>query len=63
MIDINLEKYFSEQFNEQDKINRSTLDPGRRSHRIKFTEIIEDLLNKMNIELQIERAKEFPTNQ
>jgi len=52
-----LEKYFSEQFNKWDKINHSSLDPGRRLYRIKFVEIIEEELNKMNIELQIERAR------
>jgi len=63
MININLERYFLEQFCEWDKINCSSLDPGRRLYRIKFIQIIEEILNKINIELQIERARELPTKQ
>ena len=41
-VDINLKEYFREQLSQWESINKSLLASGRRSHREKFSECIEE---------------------
>ena len=50
IIDINFESYFEEEFAEWDKINKSALDLGRSTHRQKYGEYADELLDTMTIE-------------
>ena len=55
-IDMNLEKYFTEQFCNQDKINHSMLDIRRKSHQNKFIKELEELLSTMQIEHHVDQV-------
>ena len=50
VVDINLKEYFDQEFSSWDQINKSLLDPEKRSHREKFEELIEKTLDSMDIE-------------
>ena len=63
IIDINIEDYFNDQLSSWDEINRVMLNPLRRSHRIKFTQSLDEQLQKLNIENIISSMIDFPTNE
>ena len=50
VIDINLEDYFNEEFSYWNAANNVILDPSKKSHRIKFLEELENLLNQHQFE-------------
>jgi len=50
IVDVNLIVYFDQEFSSWDQINKSLLDPGKRSYREKFEELIEKTLDSMDIE-------------
>jgi len=50
MVDVNIEEYFDENMNEWDNINHVILNPARRSHRERFVEVVEELLQIYPIE-------------
>ena len=50
IVDANMEDYFNEELNYWDNINRSQLDPSRKSHRIKFSESLNDQLDYHQVE-------------
>ena len=60
--DINLDEYFSDECSMWDNINHVTLDPARKSHRIKFIEEVETQLDRTQIESLIENCP-HPTYQ
>ena len=49
VVDIDLKEYFDQEFSSWDQINKSLLDPGKRSHREKFKELIEKTLDSIDI--------------
>ena len=49
VVDIDLKEYFNQEFSSWDQINKSLLDPGKRSHREKLEELIEKTLDSMDI--------------
>ena len=57
VIDVNFSEYFEEEFSNWDNINRLILDPGKRTHRERFEELIEEILDTMNIENELERMR------
>ena len=63
IVDINIEDYFNNQLSGWDEINRVMLNPSRRSHRIKFTQSLDEQLQKLNIENIISSMIDFPTNE
>ena len=50
IVDVNLIVYFDQEFRSWDQINKSLLDPGKRSYREKFEELIDKTLDSMDIE-------------
>ena len=50
VVDIDLKEYFDQEFSSWNQINKLLLDPGKRSHREKFEELIEKTLDSMDIE-------------
>ena len=58
MIDVNLDEYFSEEFNEWDKINKVILNPARRSHRERFVEVINEQLQLYSLEEDLKVMEE-----
>jgi len=50
LIDFNLEEYFQEEFSTWNNINKSILNPSRKSHRAIFLEELEQQLNTYDIE-------------
>jgi len=50
VIDVNIDEYFNEEFNEWDKINKVLLNPARRTHRERFVEAVEDQLQLYSLE-------------
>ena len=51
LIDFNFEEYFYEKFSDWDQINHRMLDPARRSHRNKFVEKLEEVLDSIELEV------------
>lgn len=50
VIDVNVEDYFKDEFNEWDKTNHLMLNPAKRSHREVFVETIEEQLETHTVE-------------
>ena len=50
MVDINLEKYFQEDFSGWDKIERVVLDPNKRTHGETFNEHADQTLDHVPLE-------------
>ena len=63
VVDVNIEDYFNEDFNEWDKINHVILNPARRSHRQAFVEAIEEQLNIYPIEEDLHEMEYITTRQ
>jgi len=55
LIDIALEEYFEDEFREWDEVNKTILNPSRRSHREIFLKELERQLEIYQIELELER--------
>ena len=55
LIDIDLNEYFEDEFCEWDEVNKTILNPSRRSHREKFIKEVERQLNIYQIEIDLER--------
>ena len=53
-----MERYFNRKLSEQDEINKSILDPSRKSYRKKFKEYIEEQLDFILIEETIYETTE-----
>ena len=49
VVDIDLKEYFDQEFSSWDQINKLLLDPGKRSYREKFEELIEKMLDSIDI--------------
>ena len=58
VIDVNLEEYFLEEFSEWDKIERGVMDPSKRTHREKFNEHMNEVLDSFPIESMIAEMSE-----
>ena len=56
IIDLNIEKYFEIEIGSLDKINYRIIDPKKRTHREKFNEYAEELLNNIVIETRLDYA-------
>ena len=50
IIDIDLKEYFDQEFSSWNQINKSLLDPEKGSHREKFKELVEKMLDSIDIE-------------
>ena len=48
-IDTNLEDYFQEEFSEWDKIERRIMDSNKRTHREKFNEHVNEVLDTFTL--------------
>jgi len=52
-----LETHFEEDFNKEQEIEQRLLNPNKRTHRKKFVEMCEELLNVMPIEHELEHIE------
>ena len=55
MIDINLEEYFQGEFSGWDTLERGVLDPNKRTHREKFNEHMDEILDSFPLELPVQK--------
>ena len=62
VVDVNLEGYFEDEMSSWDDVNHTTLNPSKKSHRIKFVNELEDQLDRHQIENIIENNPE-PTHE
>jgi len=63
VIDVNLQEYFDDNFSTWDHINRVMLNPSRRSHKEKFTEIIDEQMNIYDLDDKLEELQQNPLHE
>jgi len=63
LVDVNLEEYFNDELSSWNAINKVIVNPSRRSHREKFTEIIEQQMDIYNMEEMIQDLKQNPISE
>ena len=56
LTDTNVAEYFTEDFAEDDETLKRRLNPNRRTHRDKFVEKCNKLLDSMSIESELNEA-------
>ena len=54
MVDVSLQEFFEVQSFNIDRIDSSKLDPRRATHKIKFLEAVEELIDSFQLEDKID---------
>jgi len=60
IIDVNLEEYFNDQFSSWNDSQQVIINPSRKSHREKFTNIIEEKIDEYQLETMIDELQQNP---